>query len=45
VQLASDLDRIPGVNGALVSGWDAAQRIAAGAGAWRATTSVATAAA
>ena len=45
VQLASDLDRIPGVNGALVSGWDAAQRIAAGAGAWRAPASVAAAAA
>jgi protoporphyrinogen/coproporphyrinogen III oxidase len=35
VQLASDLDRIPGVNGALVSGWEAADRVAAGAGAWR----------
>ena len=41
VQLASDLDRIPGVNGALVSGWEAAQRVAAGAGAWRIPTSVA----
>lgn len=41
VQLASDLDRIPGVNGALVSGWEAAQRIAAGAGAWRSTSGAA----
>jgi protoporphyrinogen oxidase len=31
VQFASDLDRIPGVNGALVSGWDAAKRLLAGA--------------
>jgi len=38
VQLASDLDRIPGVNGALVSGMDAAQRIAAGAGSWGASS-------
>ena len=30
VQFASDLDRIPGVNGAIVSGLEAAQRIAAG---------------
>ena len=35
VQFASDLDRIPGVNGALVSGWEAADRVAVGAGAWR----------
>jgi oxygen-dependent protoporphyrinogen oxidase len=41
VQLASDLDRIPGVNGALVSGWEAAQRITAGAGAWRRPSQVA----
>jgi oxygen-dependent protoporphyrinogen oxidase len=34
VQFASDLDRIPGVNGALVSGLEAADRVAAGAGAW-----------
>ncbi|MHB8691170.1 MAG: protoporphyrinogen/coproporphyrinogen oxidase [Solirubrobacteraceae bacterium] len=38
VQLASDLDRIPGVNGALVSGLEAAQRVAAGAGAWHSTS-------
>jgi oxygen-dependent protoporphyrinogen oxidase len=31
VQLASDLDRIPGVNGALVSGMEAAARVVAGA--------------
>lgn len=31
VQFAGDLDRIPGVNGALVSGWDAAKRLMAGA--------------
>lgn len=30
VQFANDLDRIPGVNGALVSGFEAAQRIVAG---------------
>jgi oxygen-dependent protoporphyrinogen oxidase len=34
VQLASDLDRIPGVNGALVSGLDAAARIVSGRGSW-----------
>jgi oxygen-dependent protoporphyrinogen oxidase len=38
VQLASDLDRIPGVNGALVSGIEAAQRVATGAGAWHSTS-------
>jgi oxygen-dependent protoporphyrinogen oxidase len=38
VQFASDLDRIPGVNGALVSGMEAAQRVALGAGAWKSTT-------
>ncbi|MEA2169156.1 MAG: protoporphyrinogen/coproporphyrinogen oxidase [Solirubrobacteraceae bacterium] len=35
VQFASDLDRIPGVNGALVSGLEAAKRIAAGRSAWK----------
>jgi oxygen-dependent protoporphyrinogen oxidase len=39
VQLASDLDRIPGVNGALVSGMEAASRIAAGARTWSASVS------
>jgi oxygen-dependent protoporphyrinogen oxidase len=36
VQFASDLDRIPGVNGALVSGAEAAARIIGGRGAWSA---------
>jgi protoporphyrinogen/coproporphyrinogen III oxidase len=35
VQFASDLDRIPGVNGALVSGLEAAARIVDGRGSWR----------
>jgi oxygen-dependent protoporphyrinogen oxidase len=35
VQMASDLDRIPGVNGALVSGLEAAKRIVAGRPAWK----------
>jgi oxygen-dependent protoporphyrinogen oxidase len=39
VQLASDLDRIPGVNGALVSGIEAAARIATGSSAWRRSVS------
>jgi oxygen-dependent protoporphyrinogen oxidase len=34
VQFASDLDRIPGVNGALVSGLEAAKRIATNRSAW-----------
>jgi protoporphyrinogen/coproporphyrinogen III oxidase len=37
VQFASDLDRIPGVNGALVSGLDAAARVIEGRGSWRGT--------
>lgn len=41
VQFASDLDRIPGVNGALVSGMEAAERVAQGAGAWTRTSMVA----
>lgn len=36
VQFASDLDRIPGVNGALVSGLKAAERIASGRSSWKA---------
>jgi oxygen-dependent protoporphyrinogen oxidase len=39
VQLASDLDRIPGVNGALVSGIEAAARIAAHADVRRTSVS------
>jgi oxygen-dependent protoporphyrinogen oxidase len=39
VQLASDLDRIPGVNGALVSGLDAAARVLSGRAMWRMTSS------
>lgn len=39
VQFASDLDRIPGVNGALVSGLEAGARIARGAPAWARSTS------
>ena len=39
VQFASDLDRIPGVNGALVSGMEAAARIACGSRAWRTSAS------
>ena len=44
VQFASDLDRIPGVNGAVVSGLEAAQRIAAGSNAWSRNTGSARAA-
>jgi len=40
VQFASDLDRIPGVNGALVSGLEAADRVAAGRSRWRTPTPV-----
>jgi oxygen-dependent protoporphyrinogen oxidase len=36
VQLASDLDRIPGVNGALVSGLEAAARLIDGRASWKA---------
>jgi oxygen-dependent protoporphyrinogen oxidase len=38
VQFASDLDRIPGVNGALVSGLEAGERIASGHTSWRTAT-------
>jgi oxygen-dependent protoporphyrinogen oxidase len=40
VQLASDLDRIPGVNGALVSGIEAAARITTGSADWSTTVAM-----